>query len=165
MSIDFKDSILGTEKEITLPTGKRLRVKIPAGIESSQKLRFPKEGSQGGDVYVQIQVTPDPLFTRIKDDIESEIVISAIESITGIELKIPTIDGAIMMKIPAFVNSGQKLRIAGKGVPNKGDHFIKIKIVNPSLKNNLMDEEFKLAIDAWSKRHPFNVRADGGKSK
>lgn len=164
MIVEFKDSILGAEKEITLPNGKRLKVKIPAGIVSGQKLRFANQAVSGGDAYVEIDITPHPTFTRHGHDIETELPISVSESLIGAEIKVPTLEGAVMMKIPSLVSTGQKLRLAGKGVPGKGDQLIKIKIVNPPTKSGAMDEEFKKAVEEWHKRHPFNPRAEAERS-
>jgi DnaJ-class molecular chaperone len=158
MSIDLKDAVLGTEKEITLPSGTKLRVKIPAGIDTGKKLRFSGMGTASADVYIEIKVIPSPVFTRDGNHLEIEIPISAAESIMGAEIKVPTLDGFVSMKVPPSVSSGQKLRIAGKGVPGKGDQLVKIKIVNPDPKSALFDEELKNAISEWSKRHPFNPR-------
>jgi len=163
MTIDFKDSILGVEKEISLPTGKRLRVKIPPGIESGKKLRFAAQSADGkGNLYVEIQVTPSETFTRVGDHLEIEIPISISEAILGAEIKVPTLDGSVMLKIPSSVSSGQKLRVAGKGVRDKGDQLVKIKIVSPPAKENAIDDELKASVEAWSRRHPFNPRETRG---
>lgn len=164
MSIDFNESIRGGQKEITLPSGKRLSVKIPPGIESGKKLRFSKEGQGGSDVYVQIEVTPNPNFTRIGNDIESELSISVTEALMGAQINVPTIDGTVSLNVPPLISTGQKLRITGKGVREKGDHLVKIKIVNPPIKSGAMDDEFKSAVLAWSKRHPFNPRNESERS-
>ena len=167
MSIDFKDSILGAEKEISLPSGKRLRVKIPAGIENGKKLRFAGQGSSvpPGNVYVEIQVKPSPLFTRNGMNIEMELPISISEALLGAEVKIPTLDGEIQIKVPSLISSGQKLRVAGKGVLNQGDQYVRVKIVSPGAKTGALDEEFKLAVEAWGKRHPFHPRAESEKER
>jgi DnaJ-class molecular chaperone len=166
MDIDFKDSVLGAEREITLPTGKRLRVKIPQGIESGMKLRFTGQGGPGrgkgasGDAYVQLNVRSSRLFKREKNDLEIELPISLSEAVLGAEVKVPTIDGHVMLKIPGQVSSGQRLRVAGKGVPSgegkRGDQFVVLKIHTPQQ----YDDEFKKAVDSWSKRQPFDPRAD-----
>ncbi len=167
MSVSFNDSILGSEKEITLPNGKRLRVKIPAGIETGKKLRFAGQANQTdstnsaapGNIYVEIEVAPSPLFTRQGNDIEIEIPISVPEALLGGEIKVPTVDGSILLNIPPLVSSGQKLRVGGKGVKGKGDQLVKLKIVNPNQKTDVLDEEFKNAVELWKKRHPFDPRA------
>jgi DnaJ-class molecular chaperone len=158
MSIDFKDSILGGEKDITLPGGKRLRVKIPAGIETGKKLRFAGQGQNQADVYVEIEVKPSDVFTRNGNNVEIEIPISVAESLLGAEVRVPTLDGAVMLKVPPQISSGQKLRVTGKGVAGKGDQLVKVKIVNAPASNPVMDEEFKKAVEAWKERHPFSPR-------
>jgi DnaJ-class molecular chaperone len=153
MEVEFKDSILGGEREITLPDGKRLRVKIPAGIETGKKLRFAGQAAGGGDILVEIKVRPSTQFTRNGNHIEVEVSIPLAQAILGGEVKVPTLDGSILMTVPAGVSSGQKLRAAGKGVAahgtqSAGDQHVILKVVIP--KN--IDAEFKAAVEAFSKR-------------
>jgi len=160
MEVEFRDSILGAEREITLPENKKLRITIPAGIESGKKLRFAKQAAGGGDVLIEVTVKPSLVFKRDGKNIEIEIPISVSEAILGGEIKIPTLDGSILLKVPAGVSSGQKLRVAGKGVPAKGseaagDERVVLKIVVPKE----IDSEFKAAVEAWQKRQVFNPRA------
>lgn len=163
MDVDFKDAVLGAEREITLPSGKRLRVKIPTGVDSGAKLRFAGLGASGtgkappGDVYVELNVKPSALFKREGQNIEIELPISFGEAILGTEVKVPTIDGSVLLKIPAGVSSGARLRIAGKGVAvagKRGDQYVAIKILIPPA----VDSELKQAVDAWSKRETFDPR-------
>jgi DnaJ-class molecular chaperone len=164
MDVDFKDAMLGTEREITLPSGKRLRVKIPGGVDSGAKLRFPGFGSPGsgnapaGDAFVELNVRPSALFKRVGSDLEVELPISFSEAVLGAEVKAPTIDGSVLLKIPPGVSSGARLRIAGKGVPvagKRGDQFVSIKILVPPN----VDADFKTAVESWSKRQAFDPRA------
>jgi len=140
MDVDFREAALGAEKVITLADGKNLRVKIPAGIDSGKKLRFKGKGHPGvgqgaaGDAYVEINVKPLEGFTRKGKDILSELPISFLDAITGGEIEVPTIDGNIMMKIPAGVSTGTKLRIKGRGAgpaDNRGHQIVVLKIVMP----------------------------------
>lgn len=167
MDISFKDAVLGGEREITLPNGKKIRVTIPAGVNSGVKLRFsglgePSAGkASAGDAYIELNVLPSSVFKRNENDLELELPISISESILGAEIKVPTIDGSVMMKIPEGVSSGKKLRLSGKGVTNKntgqrGDQYVILKIVCPPN----IDTEFKQATQAWSQRQTFNARAD-----
>ena len=159
MEIDFKDSILGGEREIALPSGKKFRVKIPPGVESGTKLRFSGRGepsapgAPSGDVYVQLNVKPSPTFKRIGKDLEVEIPVSFSDAILGGEVKVPTIDGSILMNIPPNVSSGQKLRAKGKGVfdpvtNSRGDQIAILKVKMPEN----VDAEFRKAVEDWSKR-------------
>jgi DnaJ-class molecular chaperone len=171
MDIDFKDAVLGGEREITLPSGTRLRVKIPAGVDSGSKLRFGGHGSPGtgkgttGDAYVELKVKPSPLFKRVGRDLEVEVPISVSEAILGGEVKIPTVDGSVMVKVPAGVSSGSRLRIAGKGIAHadgkKGDQYAILKILAPVD----ADDDIKLALQAWNKRQPFDPRAGWAASR
>ena len=159
MEVDFKDSILGAEREINLPNGKRLAIKIPAGIETGKKLRFAGQAEGGGDVLIEIRVKPSERFTRVGNHVEIEVPISVGEALLGGEIKVPTLDGSILLKVPAGVSSGQKLRVAGKGVPahgkeSAGDERVILKIVTPKT----IDPEFKSAVEAWVKRQPFSPR-------
>lgn len=134
-------------------------MKIPAGIESGTKLRFAGKGESSvpgappGDVYVQLNVKPSPLFKGIGKDLEVELSVSFSDAILGAEVKVPTVDGPIMMKIPAKVTSDQKLRLKGKGVLDnatklRGDQIAILKIQMPEY----VDDEFKKAVEDWAKR-------------
>lgn len=140
MEVDFKEAARGSEKVITLANGKNLKVKIPPGIDSGKKLRFKGMGEPGigqgaaGDAYVEITVKPLEGFSRKGKDILSELPISFLDAITGAEIEVPTIDGNILMKIPAGVSTGTKLRIKNKGAgpeDNRGSQLVELKIVMP----------------------------------
>lgn len=153
LDVDFKDSILGIEREIAFPDGKKFVVKIPAGVDSGTKLRFASKGHQGADIYVQMNVIPSSTFKRVGKDLEIEIPISLGDAILGAEIKIPTIDGLVMVTIPHNVKSDQRLRIRGKGLvendnKSRGDQIAILKIEMPET----TDEEFRSAVADWRKR-------------
>jgi DnaJ-class molecular chaperone len=171
MEVGFKDSILGAEREIALPSGKKLRVKIPPGVVSGTQLRFAGQGGQGtqgaakqpaSDVFVKLSIRPSELFSREENNLKIELPISFSEAILGTEIKIPTIDGPILLKIPAGVSTGSKLKVSGKGVPfpganaKRGDQIVELKIVVPK---NVDDPELRTALQAWQLKHPFDPRA------
>lgn len=154
LDIEFADSILGAEKEITMPQGKRLSVKIPAGIRTAQKLRFKDLGGEGmnggpkGDVFVQLNVRPSTVYTRSDDNLEIELPITFAKAILGGSIRVPCIDGEVDLSVPAAINSGTKLRVKGKGVrkkTNPGDLIVKLKITVPKdLPQELID-----AVKKW----------------
>jgi len=165
LEIDFADSVLGAEREITLPDGKKLKVRIPAGIESGKKLRLKGLGGRRiikkkmGDAYVQIKVRPSKLFRRVQRNLEIDLPITINEAIVGGEVRIPTLEGAVLLKIPAGSSSGDKLRVRGKGVgdpgsQDRGDLLVTLKIVLPSQ----IDSELAAAITRWSETHSYNPR-------
>ena len=140
MPISFKEAVLGGEKVITLANGKNLQIKIPPGITSGTKLRFKNQGTpasgeqSAGDAFIEIQVEPLQGWTRVDNDLETELAISFIEGIMGAEISVPTMYGPVMLKIPPGVSTGSKLRIKGKGIQKGqevGNQIVKIKVMLP----------------------------------
>ncbi len=163
LDIEFKEAVLGTEKMITLPSGKRLRVTIPAGIEEGQKLKFKGLGSaemeygRPADVYVQISVKTLPGFKRVGADIFTELSVSFFEAILGAEIEVPTIDGGVLLKVPSGVSTGSKLRIREKGVISghtRGNQIVTINVVMPKD----IKPELKESIKKLSKTFSYNPR-------
>lgn len=163
MEVDFIEAALGGEKVITLPNGKKLQVKIPAGIESGKKLKFKGHGGAGigkgpsGDAFVQINIKDHPNFTRQDKDIHSEVAISFFEALSGAEIEVPTIDGVVMLKVPGGVSSGSKLRIKNKGAgaeDARGNHIVTLKIVMPKSPA----PELVTAINQLSEKYAYNPR-------
>jgi len=149
ISVEFKEAAQGGEKIITLPNGKKLQVKIPAGIEEGKKLKFKGLATTGGDMYIQIAINPLEGFRREGQDILTELPISFFEAISGAEISVPTIDGQVILKIHPGVSTGSKLRIKHKGFgigDTRGNQIMTIKIVmprefNPKLKNAISEIE------------------------
>lgn len=166
LEVELKDAILGVEKEILLGEGKKLKIKIPAGIQDKEKLRIKNQGGKGigkgkqGDAYIEITIKPSKIFEINGSNLEIEIPISLDEAVNGGSIKIPTIDGTIMMTIPAGVNTGTKLRIKEKGIPTKnkqrGDQIVILKVMLP----DNPDSAFKEFIKTWSTNNPYNPRAE-----
>lgn len=163
LEVDFVSAALGGEKLITLPSGKKLQVKIPAGIEDGKKLKFKGYGSPGvgqgspGDAYVQIKISPMPGFTRVENDIHSELPVSLFEAISGAEIAVPTIDGSVMLKVPPGVSTGAKLRIKHKGAgpkESRGNQIVTLKIVIPKE----IQPEFKDALAKLETKFGYNPR-------
>lgn len=163
LEVTFREAALGAEKTITLPSGKNLQVKIPAGIESRKKLRFKGLGQAGygkggpGDAYIEIEVAALPGFKRVGKDIEVEVPISFIEAITGGEIKVPTLEGEVMLTIPAGVSTGSKLRVKGKGAgagESRGNQIVVLKVVTPKD----VDPGLKAAIENLKPKFDYNPR-------
>lgn len=165
MDVDFKEAALGGEKIITLPDGKNLKVKIPAGLESGKKLRFKNLGAPGigqgpaGDAYIEINIKPLAGFKRIGADIETQLPITFFEAITGAEVEVPTLDGNIMVKIPPGVSTDAKLRIKGRGAgpkDHRGHLIVILKIVMPKH----IDSGLKLAAENLKHQFNYNPRVN-----
>ncbi len=139
--IRLEDAFHGSTKSITLqsqttsPTGqitvqeKNYEVKIPAGIMSGQKIRLAGQGGEGigggprGDLYLKVEIDPHPVYRVEGRDLYMDLAITPWEAALGTELQVSTLAGPVTMKIPGGTQTGQKLRLRGKGMPNpKGAH-------------------------------------------
>lgn len=162
LNIDFKTSILGGEQEISLPSGKKLLVKIPPGIKSGSKLRLAKQGEPNrsgsvGDAYIEINVQASSLFKRNGNDLEVILPLSISEAALGGDVKVSTIDGPVMLHIPKGLTTGSRVRMKNKGVPLKegrGDQFAVVTVVMPSE----IDTDLENFMKEWSKTHSYNPR-------
>lgn len=121
---------------------KTLSVKVPAGMDSGDRIRLSGEGEAGlhgapaGDLYVQVRVKPHAIFTREGIDLQCEVPVSFVIAALGGEIDVPTLDGHIKLKIPAETQSGKLFRLRGKGVQsarnNKlGDLFCRVVVETP----------------------------------
>ncbi|MFL5783963.1 MAG: DnaJ C-terminal domain-containing protein [Bacteriovoracaceae bacterium] len=134
MEVELREAVMGGEKVITLPSGKTLQVKIPAGIEEGKKLKFKGMGVEGGDVFVEIKLRPDPRFHIEGKDLHTDVDITFFEAALGGEINVPTLEGNVMMKVPSGVSTGSKLRLKGKGLgmgDNRGNLIVTLKVVMP----------------------------------
>jgi len=147
-AITLPEAHRGTSREIEVqsPEGlKRLNVKIPAGAHDGMKIRLGGQGNVGpggsGDIYLKIRVVPDARFKVEGSNVIMDLPVAPWDAALGTTEEIETLDGKLCLKIPAGVSSGQRLRLHGKGLGNKGDLFVQIKIVTPK---NLSPEEKRL---------------------
>ena len=123
-------------------TSKTLEVKIPAGVDTDDRIRLSGEGEAGtnggpaGDLYVVVQLKPHAVFQRDAADLHCEMPISFSTAALGGELEIPTLDGKALLKIPSETQSGQVFRLKNKGIrPVRGsvtgDLFCHVQIETP----------------------------------
>lgn len=147
VEIGFEEAIRGATRRISLMRGgheEKIDVKIPAGVRDGGKVRLTGKGEGGGDLYLQVKVASHPQFRREDDDLYVEVPISVTEAVLGATVKVPTLKGAVNLKIPPGTSSGQKFRIPGRGAPHlgkdtSGDQYAITKIVVPPK----IDEETK----------------------
>ena len=121
---------------------RRLRVKIPAGVQDGTRIRLPGEGEPGqrggqpGNLYVFLTVKPHKLFRRVDDDILLDLPINIAQAVLGSEVEVPTLDGPKLVKIPPGTQPGKVLRLRGLGVPHlrgsgRGDMLITVDVRIP----------------------------------
>lgn len=121
---------------------KTLSVKIPAGVDTGDRIRLSGEGEAGenggpaGDLYVQVNVRPHPIFVRDGSNLHCEVPISFVTACLGGELEVPTLDGRVNLKVPAETQTGKMFRLRGKGVKSVrggavGDLLCKVVLETP----------------------------------
>ncbi len=140
-------------------------VDIPAGVSDGDKLVVPGKGHEGrgrgspGDLYVHVHVHPHPLFSRMGDNLFCSLPVSFTEAALGARIEVPTPEGPVMLRVPAGVQSGQKLRLSGRGAPSRfagvrGDLFIVVKVVTP----NVYDDRSRELLRELDRLNPMGVR-------
>lgn len=139
------DAMKGAEKVLAFSSergGEEIKVKIPKGINTGQKLRLHGKGSKDpytggtGDLYVTIKVAEDPVFRRVGNDLYIKQEVRVTDAFLGGSIEVPTIDGPKQIKIPAGVRANSKVRLKGLGVPQigrqaAGDEYVEIAIDVP----------------------------------
>jgi DnaJ-class molecular chaperone len=163
LEVDFLDAVNGTKTRITLPDGGTLDVAIPAGVTDGQVLRLKGKGGPGigegepGDALIEISVRPHPVFKREGDDIIVEVPITFDEAVLGSKVEVPTIGGRVFATVPPGSNTGQTLRLKGRGIKTKsgtGDQLVKLSVVLPER----IDDDLKGFAETWREAHRYDPR-------
>lgn len=162
VTIDFNAAVKGTELHLQSPDGEEVKVRIPAGADEGNRLRVPGHGGPGnprGDLFLVIHVTPHPLFRREGDDLYLDVPITPHEAYRGGKVRVPTPDGDVTIKVHPHAQSGQLVRLRGKGVARKGkepgDLYVKLMVHIPTVDS----PEVAAAIDTLE-QHVTDPRKD-----
>ena len=143
-----------------------LNVQVPKGILAGQQIRLAGQGERApgngtpGDLYIEVEFQPDPLYRVDGRDLSLELPVSPWEASLGASVKTPTPTGIVDLKIPAGSHAGSKLRLKGRGIPATppGDFYVVLQIALPPAN----DEKAKAAYAALAAALPFNPRASLG---
>lgn len=139
LDIPFDLSVTGGETTVEIANGKRLKIKIPAGVTQGATLRLKGQGQSGGDALIKIGIKKSSLYTRDGNNVILTLPLTLKEAILGTKLTIPTPSGEVAIKVPPMSGSDKTLRLKGKGVTGKGDFLIKISVIMPE-KNTRLSE-------------------------
>jgi molecular chaperone DnaJ len=145
----------------------RLTVKIPAGVHTGSQVRLAGQGAAGerggpaGDLYIETEVADHPQVRRDGDDLYMDLPVTVPEAALGAEVKVPTFDGEVTVRIPPGSQSSRKLRLKGKGVPNlkggpRGDLYLVLKVMVPETTN----PDLRAAIEKLKGAYSSDVRAE-----
>lgn len=126
---------------------RKIKIKIPAGVDNGSRLRVTHEGEAGqrggppGDLYVYLFVKQHKLFTREGNDVICEVPINFVQATLGDEIEVPTLDGKVQLKVPEGTQTGTVFRVKDKGIPHlrghgRGDQHVRVKIVTPKKLTN-----------------------------
>ena len=165
LPVSFEDAAALRDQRVTLQGGKTISIKLPKGVEEGTRIRLAGQGQPGsggnGDAIVTISITPHRFFTRDGDNIRIDLPISLDEAVLGAKVKVPTVDGPVMVGIPKGSSSGKTLRLKGKGFTARngarGDQLVTLMIEIPA-----DDSELVGFIGEWSGKGQGNPRAGLG---
>jgi len=178
VSISLEEAFQGTTQSIQLQvpevdasTGqvqyklRTLKMNIPAGAQPGQQLRLAGQGAPGigggpaGDLYLEIDIAPHRFFSLKDLDVYLTLPVTPWEAALGAEIKIPTLGGAVGLKLAPGTQSGQKLRLKGRGLPGKpapGDQYAIVQVHVPQAKT----QEQREVYEKMARVMPFNPRND-----
>ena len=161
VTLSFDEAIAGAT--MTLETGAKVR--IPPGVLNGARIRVPGKGQavpggQPGDLYVRVNVRPHPIFTSAGNgDIAVTVPVTYPEATLGAKIEVPTLDGAVTVKVPPGTTSGKTLRVRGRGAPRprggNGDLLVKIEVEVP----RKLNRREKDALERFAEVHKASPRA------
>ncbi len=139
LRVPFVDAARRADQRITLADGKTIDLKLPAGVEDGTQMRLKGKGQQGpggtGDGLVTISVESHPYFRREGDNVRLDLPLTLNEAVTGARIKVPTVDGPVMLTIKPGTSGGTTMRLGGKGFSRKdgsrGDQLVTLEIDLP----------------------------------
>jgi DnaJ-class molecular chaperone len=140
LAVSFEDAAAGRPQRITLGDGKTIDLKLPGGVENGTQVRLAGKGEPGpagpGDAIVTIQIGSHPFYRRDGDAVRLDLPVTLAEAVLGGPVRVPTVDGPVMLNVPEGSSSGQTLRLKGKGFTGKngtrGDQLVTIEIALPA---------------------------------
>ena len=163
LSVSFIDAATQAPQRIALADGATIDLKLPAGVETGTQMRLAGKGQAGpggtGDGIVTITVKDHPFYEREGANIRLDLPVTLNEAVKGAKIKVPTVDGPVMLSIPAGSSSGKVMRLKGKGFSQKsggrGDQLVRLMVDLPP-----DDEALIKLLSEWT--DPRNVRAELG---
>jgi DnaJ-class molecular chaperone len=165
ISVSLTDAVHGAQARVTLPTGRTLDIKVPAGMEDGKSIRLKGQGQPSpmggppGDALVTVHIARHKLFHVEGRDLRLDLPVTLYEAVLGAKVEVPTLDGAIELTLPAGARNGRTLRLRGKGLPAgngqaAGDLLITPRITLPEGH----DEALEALMREWQAGKPYNPR-------
>jgi curved DNA-binding protein len=160
LEISLEDAFRGTRRRVSLQEQgheRTIDVQIPAGIADGQAMRIAGEAGRPG-ILVRIKYLSHPFYSVQDKDVSIELPLAPWEAALGAKVQVPTLGGKVDLSIPPGAQSGQKLRLRGRGLPGKpaGDQLVEVRIVTPAAEN----PKARAAYELMRKEFDFDARAD-----
>ena len=161
LKVSFIDAATRADQRITLSDGKTIDLKLPAGVEDGTQMRLKGKGEQGpggpGDAIVTIHVDAHPFYRRDRDDIRLDLPVSLDEALRGAKIKVPTVDGPVMLTIKPGTSGGTVMRLKGRGFTKKsgdrGDQLVTLEIDLPG-----DDPDLVSRLEGWNDSRNLRAR-------
>src|SRR5690606_9892025 len=162
LEIDLEEAIQGARKRIAFSDGRTIEVTIPKGANDGQTLRLKDQGAPGkggpGDAFIELVVRPHPIYRREGDNLLMDLPISVYDAVLGGKVQAPTPDGPVSLTIPKNANSGQVLRLKGRGMPGargrRGDLLARLIVTLPERP----DAQLEKFAATWRKERPYTPK-------
>jgi len=160
LDVTVEEAFAGTKRRVILNESGRARsvdVQIPPGVSDGQSLRIAGTGGRASLIF-QIRLRPHPLYVLQGKDVQIELPLAPWEAALGAKVAVPTLGGTVELTVPAGAQSGQKLRLRGRGFPGtpSGDQIVSIKLVTPAAQS----PQAKQAYERMKSEFNFDPRAD-----
>lgn len=159
LTVPLEKAYAGGRERVRLEDGRSLEVSMPPGMVTGQRIRLKGQGIDGGNLYLRIEVEPHAYFTLQSGDVYCRLPITPSEAVLGGTIAVPTLAGLVNMMIPPSVQSGQRLRLTGKGYPIGqglyGDQIVEIEVIVPTA----LDDEEKALYQELRNIERFDPRA------
>ncbi len=141
VQVSLRDAVLGAERDVRVD-GRTLRVKIPPGVGDGSRIRLAGQGGPGanggpsGDLFLEIKLADHPHVRREGKDLFIDLPVTVPEAVEGAEVRLPTFEGPVSLRVPKGAQSGMRLRLRGKGLPDlkggaRGDLYAVVQVVVP----------------------------------
>jgi DnaJ-class molecular chaperone len=161
LAVSLPDAAVLAPQRVKLSDGKTIDLKLPAGVEDGTQMRLAGKGEPGpggtGDALVTIAIEPHAFFKRDGDNIRLDLPVSLDEAVNGAKVKVPTVEGPVMLTIAPLSSSGKTLRLKGKGMTRKdgsrGDQLVTLEIMLPEA-----DAELARKLEGWRDLRPLRAK-------
>ena len=167
LEIDLEEAIKGGAKRITLPDGQTLDLTLPPASREGQVMRLRGKGAPGGrggpdgDALIELSIKPHPVYRMEGTDLHMDLPVSVPDAILGAKVDAPTPDGQVSLTVPRHANSGQVLRLKGRGAADaqgrRGDLLAHLVVTLP----DLPDEALEAFAREWRAKRPYTPRRKG----